>query len=225
MNLKNLIRFLILLPSLFLGVVQAQTEGKFPLRVLALDEVALPEVFVKSGADYLPLEFSSIQPSESVQSSFANPLPLYKRHTSGGKEGFVMASQVTLPTGSKSILLLGWGGDKPSYLAIADNFSSSSNSDWILINGTKKQLAMQVGKDTQFVKVAPSGATPFRVMVEANQGASVNIAEPEADNKWKTFYSTYWPIYPDRRCLVLFVSDGDKIKVKKISDIKPQPSQ
>ena len=34
----------------------------------------------------------------------------------------------------------------------------------------------------------------------------------------KTFYSTYWPVHKGKRALVLFVDDGSKIRVKRISD-------
>lgn len=212
-----------LLAVLFTAAVHAQPESRFPLRVMALAEGELPEVYVKAGADYVLLEFSATQPSPTISSSYANPLPLYKRQkTSAGKDDYTMTARIPLPESRKGILLLGWGtSDKADYLAIADDFTGSSSADWLLINGTTKTLAMQLGKDTQFVKVQPGGATPFRVMAELNKGAAVNIAEPAEGNKWKTFYSTYWPIYPDRRCLVLFLNTGGKIKVKKISDIKP----
>lgn len=207
------------------GMALAQPEGKFPLRVMALSEGGLPEVYVKSGAEYVLLEFSATQPSPAVASSFANPLPLYRRQSSpDGKPEYSMTARVALPESGKGILMLGWGSmEKANYLAISDDFSGSGSADWMLINATGKQLAMQLGKGTKFVKVPPSGAAPFRVMAEMNKGAAVVIAEPLEGDKWKTFYSTYWPIYPDRRCLVLFVNVGDKIKVKKISDIKPPP--
>jgi len=223
MSLQKIQGILLLLIVLFTGAVHAQPESRFPLRVMALGEGELPEVYVKAGADYVLLEFSPTQPSLAVQATYANPLPIYKRQpTAAGKDDYTMTAKVPLPGSGKGILMLGWGGtDKADYLAIADDFSGSSSADWLLINGTKQTLAMQLGKDTQFVKVPPGGATPFRVMAELNKGAAVNIAEPAEGNKWKTFYSTYWPIYPDRRCLVLFLNTGGKIKVKKISDIKP----
>ena len=205
------------------GGVHAQPESRFPLRVMALGEGGLPEIYVKAGADYVLLEFSATQPSVTIRGTYLNPLPIYKRQqTPAGKEDYIITNRIPLPESGKGVLLLGWGtADKADYLALSDDFSGSGSADWLLINGTKQTLAMQLGKDTQFVKVPPSGATPFRVMAELNKGAAVNIAEPMEGNKWKTFYSTYWPIYPDRRCLVLFLNTGGKIKVKKISDIKP----
>lgn len=223
MNLQKILGIVLLLGVLFTRGVHAQPETRFPLRVMAIAEGELPEVYVKAGADYVLLEFSATQPSVTVRSTYSNPLPIYKRQkTSAGKDDYIIMNRVPLPESGKGILLLGWGTpDKADYLAISDDFSSSGSADWLLINGTKQTLALQLGKDTKFVKVPPSGATPFRVMAELNKGAAVNIAEPVEGNKWKTFYSTYWPIYPDRRCLVLFLNTGGKIKVKKISDIKP----
>ena len=40
----------------------------------------------------------------------------------------------------------------------------------------------------------------------------------------ETIYSTYWPIYPDKRCLVLIVEDGAKTRVKVISDEFKKPA-
>lgn len=227
MNHQRLLGMLLSFIALFTGMVHGQPEGRFPLRVMALSESGLPEVYVKAGANYVLLEFSATQPSLTVQASHANPLPLYRlQETADGRKDYAVISKVTLPESGKGILLLGWGTtEKASYLPISDDFSGASSADWLVINATTKPLAMQLGKGTSFVKLPPSGATPFRVMAELSKGAAVTIAEPLAGDRWKTFYSTYWPIYPDRRCLVLFVNTGDKIKVKKISDIKPPPSE
>lgn len=227
MTHRKLLGMLLSFIALSAGVAHGQSEGRFPLRVMALSESGLPEVYVKAGANYVPLEFSATQPSLAIQASYANPLPLYRlQDTPEGRKDYAVTAKVALPESGKGILLLGWGtSEKASYLPISDDFSGSSSADWLVINATNKPLAMQLGKGTSFVKLPPSGATPFRVMAEQNQGAAVVIAEPLAGDRWKTFYSTYWPIYPDRRCLVLFVNTGDKIKVKKISDIKPPPSE
>ena len=43
-------------------------------------------------------------------------------------------------------------------------------------------------------------------------------AQTPFDGEAKTFFSTYWPVYPDKRAVVLFVDDGKRIRVKRISD-------
>jgi hypothetical protein len=225
MNYRALFGSVWLIGLLLSGISLAQSEGKFPLRVMSLSEGELPEVFVKSGGEYVLLEFSAIQPSSSVQTSFENPLPIYQRTASGNsKEAFTICNKINLPQSGKGILLLRWSAaEKSNFLAVADDFSGSTNTDWMLINTTGKPLAMQVGKESKFVKIPGSGAMPYKVTAEVNQGAAVVVAEPMEGERWKTFYSTYWPIYPDRRCIVLFVNAGNKIKVKTISDIKQVP--
>ena len=84
-------------------------------------------------------------------------------------------------------------------------------------NATTQKLVMRVGAKGSTTQVVPGGTQRYRISAEKGKGAAVSIATVTG-NTSKLFYSTYWPVYQDKRSLVLFVPDGKKIRVKRISD-------
>ena len=198
------------------SLLSAQTIG---IRTLAMRAGAMPEVHVRDAKGHLPLRFSPVQPSEVVGALTANPLPLYRRETDAkGKEGFVVSQQVKLPDGANGILLLGWAdGGKTRYVAIKDDFSAARYNDWLLINASTRPVAFRVGDSGKPILLKPGVSTTHRIPVAEGEGATV-LAQAPLDGKDKVFYSTYWPVYAGKRSIVLFVDDGPKILVKRISD-------
>lgn len=190
------------------------------IRTLAMTDDDMPEVLVRSGKSHLPLIFSTIQPSEAVEAVSANPLPLYRSETDEkGNQVFVVSGRVKIPVGAKGILLLGWNsGGETSYVAIKDEFSSARYNDWLLINVSTRPVAFQVGEKSKPLLLKPGVSETHRISEEKGVGAAV-FAQAPIDGKPKIFYSTYWPVYPDKRSVVLFVDDGRKIRVKRISDL------
>jgi hypothetical protein len=130
----------------------------------------------------------------------------------------VVAHRVKLPAGAKAILLLGWtSGDSTRHVAIKDDVGAAGFDNWLLINTTKKPIAFKVGDKSSPVQIAPGKSRNYKITVEKNKGAAV-LAQAPVKGKAKTFFSTYWPVYGDKRAVVLFVEDGNKIRVKRISD-------
>ncbi len=203
--------------SLLAGAgLSAQTLG---VRTLAMRSGEMPEVYIKGAKGHLPLKFSSVQPGEVVRGLNANPLPLYKKvEDDDGDVTFAVAQKLKLPAGAKGILLLGWtSGKEVRYVPINDNFASARFNDWLLINSGKRPVAFSVGENTRPVMVAPGASVTHRFRVEEGQGAAV-MAQAPFRGKAKTFFSTYWPVHKGKRAVILFVDDGERIRVKRISD-------
>jgi hypothetical protein len=74
---------------------------------------------------------------------------------------------------------------------------------------------MQIGKDSKPLSVKAGSQQGIRVDVPANVGSAVTIAAMLEDS-WKPFYTNYWAIYEDKRCLILIVQNGEKMTVRQI---------
>ncbi len=196
--------------------VSAQTIS---VRTLAFRSGEIPEVYLKGPEQYLSLEFSAVQPSEPVRAVAVDQLVLYASEINDkGEQVFAPVQKLKIPPGSSGILLLAWAnGEKMRYVAIKDNFESARYNDWLLINAATRPVAFKVGENTKAMVVAPGKSTTHRISAKAGKGATV-LAQAPFDGKAKTFFSTYWPVHPGKRCVVLFVDDGPKIRVKRISD-------
>lgn len=210
---------------LLLGGVLASAEG-LAVRCLALRSGEASEVYLRGAKGHEKLDFSATQPGAVVQALVANPLPLYRMGVDGeGKEEFVVAHKVKVPVGARGILLLGLtSGKETRYVAIEDDFGSARFSDWLLINTSARPVAFKVGGKAKPILVAPGKSVKYKIKAEEGKGAAV-LAQAPFDGKSKTFFSTYWPVHPGKRTIVLFADDGEKIRVKRISDklVKPTP--
>jgi hypothetical protein len=202
----------------------SQGGEKISIRCMALNNEPMPEMKLMTTDGLVTLDFSPIQPTAAVRARFANPLPLYGPGSAPGKKDGPPPVTVKLPADAKEILLLSWiSGETTSYLAIKDDFSSSGRDDWLLINTTGTPIAIQVGKETQAKRVGPGAYEPFKIVAPANEGAAVTAAVLR-DKKWHPIYETYWPIYADKRNIVLFVADGKKIRVRPVWDQLSPPA-
>ncbi len=197
----------------------AAAEKTLGVRTLMLESGELPETYLKGAKGHLPVRFSNIQPSKPLRVLYKNPLPIFRTGTDPeGNEVFTEVGSAKLPPNARGILLLCWqSGDTTRFKAIRDDFDSARSGEWMLINATTKPIAFRIGKDTKAIRVAPGSSETHRISAKANKGAAVTAATP-AGKEWKMFFSTYWPVYADKRCLVLFVADGEKIRVKRITD-------
>ena len=206
----------LLTTAVLVSPLVAQPE-KIQLRTLSLGATALPRLWIMNATTPVAIPFSAIQPSEPLRIDRGDPLRIFKGELNAkGLPADSSPVPVKLPAGS-SILLLGWMvGESPRFFPIPDPFASARPDDWLVINATTRTVAIQIGADTKSTPVKPSSHIPIRVTAPANQGAAVMVAALK-DNAWKPIYSTYWPIYPNKRCLVLIVEDGAKIRVKVIS--------
>jgi hypothetical protein len=217
-------RFFIPLCLLLLsGPSLAAQSAKLSIRTLSLYPVEMPELYTPDGRVLVPLTFTDIQPSEPLQVARLSGLPIYT--TPVIPEGNAAPPHtVKLPGTASAILLLGWLGpeEKPRFLAIPDPAATARQSDWMVINSTTNNVTLQIGANTKPVPIKPRSHQAIRVRVPVNTGAAVTMTTPREDS-WKTFYSTYWPVYEDKRCLILIVQDGKKMRVKQIFEDLPKP--
>lgn len=210
----------------FLAALAVPLSGVCPtsantidVRTLALRADNMPEGYIKTAKDFLPLQFSSVQPTGIIRALAANPLPLYRTEVDAkGKTTYVVTQKVKLPVGARGILLLGWTeGDKERYVAIKDDFAAANYNDWLLINACSRPVAFKAGEKTKPILLKPGVSITHRISTAKDEGTAF-IAQAPFDGKQKVFFSTYWPVYAGKRSVVLFVDDGAKIRVKRISD-------
>lgn len=217
--MRIIILTLLLASSLF------SQESKIAIRGLSLGEVELPELWVVEKKTPVPLTFSAFQPTLPIKADRVSPLLVFQGGLDeDGKPKDTNPLKVKLPTGSSSILLLGWlVNEKPALLAIKDPFRDSRSEDWIVINTTPKAIAIQVGAEAKPVRIKPGSHSDVKITAPSGTGASTTIAYAEG-NEWKGFYSAYVPIYSDKRCIVIIAADGENYRVKVIPD-KPVPPE
>ncbi len=203
------------------GLVDAQQT--LAVRTLSLRDGEMPQLYLRGVKEYHALEFSSVQPGEVMRALAANTLPLYRQETdSGGKQRWVAAQQIRIPAGAKGILILAIAnGDKTLFTAIDDDFTSARHNDWLLINVSSKPITFLVGEKSKPVVIQPGASTKYRVSAPGGKGAAI-LAQAPIKGKPTVFYSTYWPVYSDRRSVILFADNGPKILVKRISDMLAQ---
>ena len=201
------------------------------LRTLALKKGEMPEIFVKAAKkDEIAhkLDWPARQPSELVKVPAAGSIAMLTREVDGeGAETFKAAQQVEVPAGANGVLLLGWKeGDNTRIVALKDEFVGARFNDWLLVNSTAKPIAFRAGEGSKTLVVRPGSSETYKLDGNAERGAEVLVQTPE-DGEAKTIYSTYWPVREGRRAIVLFIDDGKKIRVKRISDhlLPPKPEE
>jgi hypothetical protein len=202
------------------GMLRAQNAPATAfVRALRIDN-APPRVLHFAGAKgMLPLRMSNVQPSPSLEVAYANPLPVFHNPPPANPQTpYVPDALVPLPAGAREILLLGTGDvDRPTYLAIPDPIASGESRDWLLVNATASPIVLRVGQETSPVLIQAGTQSSYRIPELEHTGAAISAAA-NVEGQAKVFFSTYWPIHPDKRCLVIFAQDGEKIRVRRITD-------
>ncbi len=218
--MKSLIPFTLLL-CLHLPLVA--NPAKLSLRTLSLFPVSMPELHSLTGEGLVKLNFSHIEPSKPIPvNRLEGGLPIYNGPTL--PEDGIPPYLVKLPVDAKDILLIAWMGEgnKPQFLAFPDNSATAGRKDWMVINATTNHIAMQVGKENKPMPVKAGSQQSIYVDVPSNKGSAVTIAAMLEDS-WKPFYTNYWAIYEDKRCLIVIIQNGEKMTVRQIFEdvVKP----
>lgn len=211
--------------TVFLASLAVCQDAKITFRTLALAESKFPDLWVIESGKAVPLSFPSAQPSVAVSADRVSPLSIFKGGLNEkGKPTDTLPTLVKIPSAS-SILLLGWvNGEVLGFLAIDDPFATMKHDDWLVINSTKAALAIQIGEKAKPFPVKPGSHLAVKNTAPSGTGAAVTVASQQADGKWKSVYSSYWPIYDDKRGLVLIVQKGSNFDVNYILDqIAPTP--
>lgn len=213
-----------LLLSLSALALPAGAGEKIALRTLAVTPGDYPALWAMDASSPVKLEFPSVQPSAPARITGVNPLPLYQKEPGGDASAAgPPPAMLKIPEGG-DILLLAWiNQGKPNFLPIRDTSLSGKFNDWFVINTTGKSVGVQVGETTKPVVFPAGGSGPLRITAPAGEGAAVIMAAND-NNTWSKFFSTYWPVAADKRCLVLIVETGGNIEVKQIlEDLERKP--
>lgn len=217
--MRSLISLCLLLLSILGGSAQS---ARLTLRTLSLSANPMPGLYIPDGKTLVTLPFSEIEPSAPVRVDAQDSLPIYTTPVFP-KDRTEPPYRVKLPGSASSVLLLGWcdADAKPHFLAIPDSFGTAKQNEWLVINSTDNDIALQIGAHAKPFPVNASSHQTMKVTAPLNTGAAVTIATRKGD-VWKTFYSTYWPVFEDKRCLILVVQDGSKMRVRQIFDALPK---
>jgi hypothetical protein len=194
-------------------------SAKVTLRTLAMNATPLPDdLWTLGDSDAVALSFSTVQPSEPFRIKRLSPMPVYQgKRAEKGKPTDADPSLIRLPENASAVLLLGWinSQNTPQFLAIPDPFATAKRDDWMIINASPTEIALKIGANAKPFLIKPSSHQAIRITAPANEGAAVTIAT-RVGEEWQTFYSTYWPVYEDKRCIILFTPGEDRIQVKQI---------
>lgn len=204
------------------GLVFSQGE-KIAFRTLAISNSKLPELWVVESGKPVRISFSSAQPSQPVKADKQSPLSIFKGPLdAAGKPSDTTPMKVPVPA-SSSLLLLGWmEGEKPGFLAIEDPFATMKSDDWLVINPSKSELAIQIGATAKPIPIKANSHQAIKNTAPVGTGAAVTVAAKQPDGSWKGIYTSYWPIYDNMRGLVVVVQRGDRLHVNYISDKIPR---
>lgn len=214
-------RFTILaLALLFSAGFAFSQEEKVTFRTLALAKFNFPELWVMESGKPVSIAFSKVQPSLPLKADKSSTLNVFMGPLDEtGKPANKTPTSVKLPA-SSSILLLGWmAGEKPGFLAIDDPYASTMRADeWLVINVTRSEIAIQVGKTVQPIPVSPNSNKSIKVTAPVGKGAATTVAAKQADGTWKSIYNTYLPIFDKTRGLVVVAQNGERIVVNYVVD-------
>lgn len=186
------------------------------LRALALVPDLEIDLFVRSDDGFERLVFSHYQPSKALLATSAPGgarLPLYGEvPVEGGGMEYAVSREVALPERSAQVLLLAARrGDEVALVAVKDNLGADER-DWLLVNATRRPIAFQLGGETQPQPIPPGESVFYQVEVPTGKGAAVRVAA-FMDEGWERFYSTFWPVYEGQRGLIIFMPDGEQIRL------------
>lgn len=197
----------------------ADGEAKLTLRALALRPLVEKELWLSNNGRFVAMAISDNQPTAAQQAHLTSPLLVFRGPLDGhGKPRSLQPVSVPLPANVTNVLLLAWpAADSTRIIAIPDDFAKATPSSWLLVNTTRQPLAFQLGADSTPITIQPGSHLSHTITAPAGQGAAAKLAMPD-NGKWKTIYSTYWPVDPRKRSIVLLVEDGRKIRVKLITD-------
>ena len=215
-------RLLVYLTTLFLSLVSTGfSESAVSVRTLAVGGDPMPELFIQTREGYVPLIFSPVQPGHVGTVTAARTLPVFRKSDSSDA-GFEVLQHLKLPREAKGILVLGWKSKESTKLvAVSDELSKAGYSDWLMINASSRAIAFKAGDVAKPLLLKAGVSCTHRVAAEKGEGVAVS-AGALLKGRSRVFYSTFWPAFSDKRNVVVFVDDGERILVKRISDELPR---
>lgn len=221
----TLLFFQFLLASLVVAQTpSAPVQPEIPVikfRSLALEKTIKRELYYNDGSDYESLQLSHYRPSLTRKGRLDNSgnlLIFNKSVNAEGVEVYNVANRVAIPSNSRRVLLLSIEQDNTVIFKAVDDNLSANDREWLFINASRTQLALQLGEGNSPFSLPPSQAVPYEVQVQPGTGSQIQVAAFDKDDGWKKIYSTYWPIYEKQRGLVICIEINGKIVVKRFFD-------
>ncbi|MEM0964595.1 MAG: hypothetical protein AAGJ81_00405 [Verrucomicrobiota bacterium] len=192
----------------------------YKFRTLAVNPDPIEGLYVNSSNEFKELKFARNFLSSSFDVQVQNALNLYHQIPGeGGETTFALHSQIPIPSGSTQGVLIGLtGANGPMFNIIDDNLDAARNTDWMLVNATKENLVFNVGDSLAPIPIASGKSVMHTVKAKPGGGALVKVAFRQ-EEEWKKFYSSVWPIYEDQRYFILFVPNGDSVRLVKYFDV------
>ena len=212
-------RIFILLAFVFSSALHAQ-ESLVTIRAMSMDRGNFPETFVLTKEGYEAINFSDVQPSAPYRAIVGKTLPVfYSEPSKEDGEKPKPDAILKLPRTTGGVLLLGWQeGEKRNFAALPDNLDKGGRENWLLVNATTETLAFQLGKETTPTVVQPGKSVTHRVTVPFDAGAAVTTVSMK-EGESKVIFSTYWTVYKEQRCVIIFVKEGERFRVRQILDV------
>lgn len=205
---------LLMLPAL--STHANEGSGTIQLRVLSLVQNLGQEYYFFDGSDYHAPRFSHHRPSRTTLDSVITAegmLPVFIQQDVAGELSHQLVFQLALPKGAKQVLVIAAKtGNQVSMVALADNLSTNYR-DWMLINSTATPLVFQFGEGKTLIQVPPGQSVPIQIEADFGTGAAVRIAAFREEG-WELIYSTFWPVYEGQRGLIIFMQDGENIRLR-----------
>jgi len=206
-----------------LSAEEPEPPAFLSIRILMFNEGGPENVYVIGRDEIIAIRLSTVQPSRPVLARNAHPLPIFdQRPTEGATEVPHPFSEVSIPSGHQNLLLFGAvHNERIRWAAVPDTLKRSSSRDWQIINTTESPIFLRIGEESAPLILQPGSQNQYRITMKSGQGAAV-IAARMVENEPKIFFSTYWPVKDEQRGLILFLKNGDNIKVKRIVENLPQ---
>ncbi|MCC5843056.1 MAG: hypothetical protein JJU05_02265 [Verrucomicrobia bacterium] len=206
----------------------AAEEEPVPLRLRTLlVERAEPEHLYWRGEEaFIRNRVSHVQPSPWVEIPRRDPLPVYDSppdpHTGQAPPP---AATIALPPDTDHILVLVFDASESGerrYVAVPDEDPARGDpAVWRLMNTTSSPILLQIGEGNDPVLIQPVSLRYLNVGNVGTAGAAVTAAA-RIEGEAQLFHSTYWPVYDDRKVLVLFTMGNNTILLRRITErIRP----
>jgi hypothetical protein len=208
-----------------LGILQAQSARPLlHLRAFMFGGEARTLYLQDQGA-ITSLRASPVQPSTSVQIQGREVLKLYDQAgpNPDGSAPEPVASLSLPPNGSHFLLLVLNEGDETKFGLMEDDLHRADARDWMFLNMTDSSIAFQIGEETDPIIIKPKSRFTHRVPPVAAGNLPVRAAA-RFQGEVELFYSTFWPMRPDRRTLILFSQEGQRIRLRRIIERIPSDS-
>lgn len=214
-----------LLTAVFTACLGHAEEGRLSVRTIAVEDSKMPVWYLATGGEtFEELKWPVEEPASAIVSVSSLELQLFSKETNAkGEVEFKVARKLTIPEGSRDVLLVAWpdeGDEKVGLMLVADDLKQAKSNDWLLINTSKQAVTLRYGTKGEAIQLESHEAKPYRIDVELGQGSAVS-AQMMRKGEWKSIFSTYWAAPDNQRSLILFFDNSSRVKLHRVMDPLP----